>query len=177
MFRMFGRCRWVPHNFNPSDAMTKIKGAHLQPCLDVLASGMYHLKTEAANLADRAAAKGKRERRLETKISTNLPINRRCESTNQTEVSGSSIFADSFSSFFRPYRTRGILVDAVRPVGVVPNTFRGHAELDLCPGELLIHSQSMCDVCDLISYEETLHSKEKDCGRSSMKPTPQKSEI
>ena len=57
MFRMFGRCRWVPHNFNSSDALTKIKGAHLQTCLDLLASGMYHLKTEAANLADRAAEK------------------------------------------------------------------------------------------------------------------------
>ena len=57
MFRMFGRCRWVPHNYNPSDALTKINGAHLQPCLDLLASGMCYLKTEAAKLADRTAEK------------------------------------------------------------------------------------------------------------------------
>ena len=57
MFRMFGRCRWAPHNLNPSDALTRIKGAHLQHVLDLLASGMYHLKTGAANLADREAEK------------------------------------------------------------------------------------------------------------------------
>ena len=41
MTMMTGRCRWVPHNLNPSDALTKIKCAHLQPCLDLLSSGMY----------------------------------------------------------------------------------------------------------------------------------------
>ena len=27
--RMFGRCRWIPHNFNPADGLTKLKGANL----------------------------------------------------------------------------------------------------------------------------------------------------
>ena len=63
MTQMFGRFRWVPHNFNPTDALTKIKGAHLQPCLDLLSSGMYQLKTESANLAERAAEKEKTGRK------------------------------------------------------------------------------------------------------------------
>ena len=40
MVQMFGPCRWVPHNFNPSDALTKIKGAHLQLRLVLLSSAM-----------------------------------------------------------------------------------------------------------------------------------------
>ena len=32
MTMMNGRCRWVPHKFNSSDAFTKIKDAHLQSC-------------------------------------------------------------------------------------------------------------------------------------------------
>ena len=67
MVQMFGRCRWVSHNFNPSDPLTKIKGAHLQPCLDLLSSGMYHLKTESANFAERAAEKEKTGRKARNK--------------------------------------------------------------------------------------------------------------
>ena len=59
MIRMCGRCRWVPQNFNPTDALTKITGAHLQPCLNMLSSGMYHLETEGAHVAERAAEKEK----------------------------------------------------------------------------------------------------------------------
>ena len=55
--RMRGRSRWVPHNFNPSDGLTKLKGAHLAPLMALLKSGVYHLKTEEANLKDRADEK------------------------------------------------------------------------------------------------------------------------
>eukprot|EP00973_Karenia_brevis_P064797 9000026-Karenia_brevis.AAC.1 len=34
MKRMLGRCRWVPHNHNPADALTKLKGDHLAPLMD-----------------------------------------------------------------------------------------------------------------------------------------------
>eukprot|EP00973_Karenia_brevis_P088094 12215499-Karenia_brevis.AAC.1 len=36
MRRMHGRCRWVPHNYNPADALTKLKGAHLAPLMELL---------------------------------------------------------------------------------------------------------------------------------------------
>ena len=55
--RMNGRSRWIPHNFNPSDGLTKLKGAHLAPLLDLLKSGFYHLKTEDARLQERAEQK------------------------------------------------------------------------------------------------------------------------
>ena len=29
--RIGGRARWVPHNKNPAGAMTKVKGAHMEP--------------------------------------------------------------------------------------------------------------------------------------------------
>eukprot|EP00973_Karenia_brevis_P056569 7870050-Karenia_brevis.AAC.1 len=54
MRRMHGRCRWVPHNDNPADALTKLKGAHLAPLLELLRTGVYWLKTEEAGLASRA---------------------------------------------------------------------------------------------------------------------------
>ena len=56
---MRGRSRWIPHNANPSDALTKIIGAHVQPLMDLLKSGFYHLKTEEAELKERAEAKEK----------------------------------------------------------------------------------------------------------------------
>ena len=31
--RVRGRSRWIPHNANPSGALTKIIGAHLQPLI------------------------------------------------------------------------------------------------------------------------------------------------
>ena len=55
--RMHGRCRWFPHNVNPSDGLTKLKGAHIQPLMDLLATGFYHLRTEEVNLQERAQAK------------------------------------------------------------------------------------------------------------------------
>ena len=50
MKRQKGRSRWIPHNNNPSDGLTKLKGAHLEPLMDLLTTGFYHLKTEAAQL-------------------------------------------------------------------------------------------------------------------------------
>ena len=37
--RLMGRCRWIPHNFNPADGLTKLQGAHLQPLMDLLKTG------------------------------------------------------------------------------------------------------------------------------------------
>ena len=54
---MNGRSRWVPHNYNPSDGLTKLKGAHMAPLMDLLKTGFYHLKTEEAQLKARAEQK------------------------------------------------------------------------------------------------------------------------
>ena len=55
--RMNGRSRWVPHNWNPSDGLTKLRGAHLEPLMDLLKTGFYHLRTEEAELKSRAKQK------------------------------------------------------------------------------------------------------------------------
>ena len=57
MRRMRGRCRWTPHNFNPADALTKLKGAHLAPMLELLKTSMYHLKLEQVSLDEKAKEK------------------------------------------------------------------------------------------------------------------------
>ena len=59
MGRMKGRSRWIPHNCNPAGGLTKLKGAHLEPSLQLLLVGCYLLKTEEAQLKSRADAKEK----------------------------------------------------------------------------------------------------------------------
>ena len=54
MRRAMCRPRWCPHNRNAADAMTKFKGAHLEPLFTLLRTGMYTLKGEKSGLADRA---------------------------------------------------------------------------------------------------------------------------
>ena len=58
MFKRFnGRVRWIPHNKNPSDGLTKIKGAHLDPLMDLLRTGFYTLTVEEIELQNRAKEK------------------------------------------------------------------------------------------------------------------------
>ena len=52
--RAMCRPRWCPHNRNAADAMTKFKGAHSEPLFTLLRTGMYTLKGEKPELADRA---------------------------------------------------------------------------------------------------------------------------
>ena len=54
MRRAMCRPRWCPHNRNAADAMTKFKGAHSEPLFTLLRTGMYTLKGEESELADRA---------------------------------------------------------------------------------------------------------------------------
>ena len=42
--KLHGRIRWVPHNFNPADGLTKLEGAHMQPLMKLLRTN--HLKIE-----------------------------------------------------------------------------------------------------------------------------------
>ena len=52
--RAMCRPRCCPHNRNAADAMTKFKGAHSEPLFTLLRTGMYTLKGEKSELADRA---------------------------------------------------------------------------------------------------------------------------
>ena len=54
MRRAMCRPRWCPHNRNAAEAMTKFKGAHSEPLFTLLRTGMYTLKGEKSELADRA---------------------------------------------------------------------------------------------------------------------------
>ena len=55
--RIGGRARWVPHNKNPGDAMTKFKGAHMLPLLQLLKTGFYEMRGEREELESRAQEK------------------------------------------------------------------------------------------------------------------------
>ena len=48
------RPRWCPHNRNAADATTKFNGAHSELLFTLLRTGMYTLKGEKSELADRA---------------------------------------------------------------------------------------------------------------------------
>lgn len=41
-----GRPRWVPHNKNPADSMTKFAGGHHEPLLRMLQTGLYRIEDE-----------------------------------------------------------------------------------------------------------------------------------
>ena len=61
-----GRVRWVPHNCNPSDALTKFPGAHVEPMIRLLKTHRYQVCDEGQTLAQ-----GKQgERRLKQGINT-----------------------------------------------------------------------------------------------------------
>ena len=61
-----GRARWTPHDKNPADALTKFKGAHLEPLISLIKQGMYRLSPEQESLDERRQekeAKGYNSRR------------------------------------------------------------------------------------------------------------------
>ena len=51
------RARWVPHDRNPMDALTKTDGAHSQPLRQLLRTGVYVLKEETEELVIRKEIK------------------------------------------------------------------------------------------------------------------------
>ena len=46
-----GRIRWVPHNRNPADGLTKLLGAHMDPLLELLTTNSFQLEDELGVLA------------------------------------------------------------------------------------------------------------------------------
>jgi hypothetical protein len=52
-----GKGRWLPHDRNPADALTKFRGARALPLMTMLETGKFQLRAEKTELEDKAAAK------------------------------------------------------------------------------------------------------------------------
>ena len=49
--------RWVPHDKNPSDALTKAEGAHAMPLINILKTSRFKIRAEAEELEERKEIK------------------------------------------------------------------------------------------------------------------------
>ena len=49
--------RWLPHDRNPTDALTKFRGAHVEPLFRLLKDGKFHVKPEEVELERKKQAK------------------------------------------------------------------------------------------------------------------------
>ena len=45
--------RWVPHDNNPSDALTKAEGAHAMPLVNLLKTSLFKIRAEAEELEEK----------------------------------------------------------------------------------------------------------------------------
>ena len=52
-----GRPRWVPHDKNPADALTKVEGAHFAPMAKLLNTSRFCIKEESEELRERKQTK------------------------------------------------------------------------------------------------------------------------
>ena len=62
---MQGSMKWIPHDKNPVDCLTKTKNAHLAPLIKLMETGMFTLVEENKELEERRKTKeltGKRSR-------------------------------------------------------------------------------------------------------------------
>ena len=50
--RCSGRVRWVPHNRNPADMLTKLSGAHEVPMMQLLRTSTFRIQDEEQTLAE-----------------------------------------------------------------------------------------------------------------------------
>ena len=46
-----GRARWIPHNVNPADSLTKMSGAHTEPMLKLLKKNCFRIEEESEVLS------------------------------------------------------------------------------------------------------------------------------
>jgi hypothetical protein len=56
-----GRPRWVPHNHNPADSMTKFAGGHHEPLLKLLQSGCFMIEDEEQVLSREKQAESRKK--------------------------------------------------------------------------------------------------------------------
>ena len=47
---VLGRPRWIPHNRNPADSLTKLHGAHVEPMLELLSTNSFCIEEEQSVL-------------------------------------------------------------------------------------------------------------------------------
>jgi len=52
-----GRPRWVPHDKNPADALTKVEGAHFAPMAKLLNTSQFSIREESEELLERKQTK------------------------------------------------------------------------------------------------------------------------
>ena len=52
-----GRPRWVPHDKNPTDALTKVEGAHFAPMAKLLNTSRFSIKEESEEIMERKQTK------------------------------------------------------------------------------------------------------------------------
>eukprot|EP00435_Cladocopium_sp_Y103_P055556 s1879_g18.t1 len=73
-----GRPRWVPHNVNPSDSMTKFVGGHHEPLLRLLRTGEFMIEDE-----DEVLGRGKQ---AEHRMKTSQMSHGRCQNPAGTHL-------------------------------------------------------------------------------------------
>ena len=66
-----GRVRWVPHNLNPSDALTKFPGAHVEPMIRLLKTHRFKISDESDTLAQGKQGSNRLKQGLSTAVSGN----------------------------------------------------------------------------------------------------------
>ncbi|CAJ1416610.1 unnamed protein product [Effrenium voratum] len=71
-----GRIRWVPHNENPADMLTKVSGAHEEPMMRLLATNTWRLEKEEEVLAQ--GRQGLHRRKTTAKPTSDQPT---CQKT------------------------------------------------------------------------------------------------
>ena len=49
--KLDGRARWIPHNVNPADALTKTVGAHVDPMMQLLRTNEFRIQEDSEVLA------------------------------------------------------------------------------------------------------------------------------
>ena len=49
---VLGRPRWIPHNRNPADSLTKLQGAHVEPMLELLRTNSFCIEEEQSVLSE-----------------------------------------------------------------------------------------------------------------------------
>ena len=53
--KLRGKIRWIPHNFNPADALTKFKGVHQEPMMKLLSRCAFRIEAEQKSFGTRKA--------------------------------------------------------------------------------------------------------------------------